>query len=300
MTSSMRHWKQSLDAESRRALEAGASDAPPEGEQERVWASLATAVSVTGGLFVAGTAAKGPTASTLATGALTKSAIANGVIANGVIANGTTGSAQALGHGLALVALKAVAIGFTVGTLANVGLAVVERVQSPPHAAPAARAPYSSATTPRRLPMRPLASAPDRPERDGDSAAQGDALSPSSSQERLGSPREALVDAQSRVPSQALVGADDALLAESALLLRSRQALGAAEPARALDLTYEHRRRFASGKLAQERDAIEIEALAQLGQVTLARSRAEAFLRTYPVSPHRAKVLAVNNELSKR
>jgi hypothetical protein len=47
---------------------------------------------------------------------------------------------------------------------------------------------------------------------------------------------------------------------------------------------------FADGALAQEREALTIEALAHAGRREAASARAVAFLRAYPGSPHAATV----------
>lgn len=72
---------------------------------------------------------------------------------------------------------------------------------------------------------------------------------------------------------------------EYALLRAARGAL-AREPARALSLADQHARQFASGMLAQEREAIAVDALVRLGQIGSARVRAQRFLRNYPQSPY--------------
>jgi len=73
------------------------------------------------------------------------------------------------------------------------------------------------------------------------------------------------------------------------LLRAARQAL-ADRPARALELTDEHIRRFAHGMLAQEREAIAVDALVQLGREGQARTRAQNFFASYPSSPYRSRV----------
>ncbi len=85
-------------------------------------------------------------------------------------------------------------------------------------------------------------------------------------------------------PAQAGTNAD-----EYRLLRAARQAL-AEFPARALALTEEHARRFPRGILGQEREAIAIEALVQLGREGPARARARSFFATYPSSPHRSRI----------
>jgi hypothetical protein len=76
---------------------------------------------------------------------------------------------------------------------------------------------------------------------------------------------------------------------EAGLLDQARAELER-NPRRALALTEEHRRRFPSGTLAQEREVIAIEALSRMGQTTEARSRGTDFERRYPDSAHRQKV----------
>jgi hypothetical protein len=56
----------------------------------------------------------------------------------------------------------------------------------------------------------------------------------------------------------------------------------------ALAALEELRRDLPNGELAQERDALGIEALRLLGRGAEARERAAAFLQRYPASPHAA------------
>jgi len=74
------------------------------------------------------------------------------------------------------------------------------------------------------------------------------------------------------------------LAAERALLDEARTALVQGEPARALDRLQKHRRTFLNPMLAEERDAMEVEALAGLGRGDEARSKADAFRRHSPDS----------------
>ena len=77
---------------------------------------------------------------------------------------------------------------------------------------------------------------------------------------------------------------------EIATILDARRVLRAGDPARALTLLDAARARFPDGILAQEREALTIEALVRSGQRALATKRAEVFLREYPKSPHGADV----------
>jgi len=78
---------------------------------------------------------------------------------------------------------------------------------------------------------------------------------------------------------------------EAELLQRAQRAL-VEHPSRALVLTAEHRRRFAQGALAEEREVIAIEALRRLGRERAVRERAAAFETKYPNSVHRSRVQA--------
>lgn len=76
---------------------------------------------------------------------------------------------------------------------------------------------------------------------------------------------------------------------EVALLDQARGSL-ATNPARALALTEEHRRRFPKGALSQEREVIAIEALKKLGRGTEAKKRGDAFSAENPDTIHRRTV----------
>lgn len=76
---------------------------------------------------------------------------------------------------------------------------------------------------------------------------------------------------------------------EAELLERARNALSGS-PARALALTDQHRARFPSGVLAQEREVIAIQALQRLGRTAQAAERSADFARRYPNSAYRKKL----------
>lgn len=73
---------------------------------------------------------------------------------------------------------------------------------------------------------------------------------------------------------------------ESLLLLRARRAWQSGDCEGALARLDEARARFPNGGLVQEREALSIEALACAGRAEEASTRAAAFLRDYPTSPH--------------
>ena len=76
------------------------------------------------------------------------------------------------------------------------------------------------------------------------------------------------------------------LAAESALVLRARQTLRDGDCEGAADLLDAGRRRFVAGALAEEREALAIQALACAGRRDEATGRGEAFLHEHPESLH--------------
>ena len=77
---------------------------------------------------------------------------------------------------------------------------------------------------------------------------------------------------------------------ESRALLAVRRALRGGDPSTALRLLQQLRARFPQGVLAQEREALTIEALSRSGQQGLATQRATEFVARYPESPYAAEV----------
>jgi hypothetical protein len=69
-------------------------------------------------------------------------------------------------------------------------------------------------------------------------------------------------------------------------LLRSAQVALQGRPREAFQLTQQHRKLYPSGVFAQERDALAIQALMRSGDTEQARGLAQAFIRSYPSSPH--------------
>jgi hypothetical protein len=77
---------------------------------------------------------------------------------------------------------------------------------------------------------------------------------------------------------------------ESRLVAAARDALRSGNAGRALSLLDQARRQFPRGTLAQEREALGIEALAASGQRAAAAERARRFLSAHPSSMHAARV----------
>ncbi|MEQ9501864.1 MAG: tetratricopeptide repeat protein, partial [Deltaproteobacteria bacterium] len=76
----------------------------------------------------------------------------------------------------------------------------------------------------------------------------------------------------------------DTTARERALLERARTALGRSQPEEALAALREHRTRFKRGRLREERAALVVAALSQLGRHDEAAAAARRFLRRYPNS----------------
>jgi len=80
---------------------------------------------------------------------------------------------------------------------------------------------------------------------------------------------------------------------EAALLAKGRTALRDGRPGDALTYVTEHARLFPQGSLAQERAMLKVAARCEAGDRETARSDAQEFVRRYPASPLRARVLAL-------
>ena len=74
------------------------------------------------------------------------------------------------------------------------------------------------------------------------------------------------------------------LVDERVLLDRARRQLASDEPARALVFLEPHARRFARGELTEEREAMRINVLVQLGRKDEAKSSGDAFAARFPNS----------------
>ncbi|MBC8073379.1 MAG: hypothetical protein IAG13_33980 [Deltaproteobacteria bacterium] len=88
----------------------------------------------------------------------------------------------------------------------------------------------------------------------------------------------------------ALAGGDvDRYVHEAKLVAEARRAL-AGDPSRSLEITGELEREFPNGVLEEERRALTIRALTQLGRDDEARVAAKSFLVKFPDGPHAAAV----------
>jgi hypothetical protein len=92
-------------------------------------------------------------------------------------------------------------------------------------------------------------------------------------------------------PAQVPSSAREQRELEEDLLERATRALRT-DPQAALAVAETHRRSFAAGRLAQEREVIAIQALAKLKRFDAARARAAQFLAEHPESPYVKDVIA--------
>ena len=248
-----RRWREDaaeLGPDERRLLQAGLRPSVPRGAKRAVWLAL-------GAQLPAAVAA----ASTASTGTLT-----------------------------AVALVKSASIGLLLGATAVGAVAVVKRETRPTRApsavvhAPAA----SGAARPGR--MAPVA-APRPP-----AAAEALPTSLPLKEPARSLPRPTLSPAPAAPPvsagSEAAFPNDGPAAhdAESRRVAGARQLLRAGRAREALGVLEQTGREFPNGELAQEREALAIEALGVLGQAEEARRRAAAFLTRYPKSPHAALV----------
>jgi hypothetical protein len=102
---------------------------------------------------------------------------------------------------------------------------------------------------------------------------------------------QAPVSEREAVEDEAAVVEDgDRVLAEMALLQEARAALRAGQPTAAIELLDRHAATFAGGGMAEERQALRVQALCSAGDPARGASEAAAFLRAYPRSTYAARV----------
>lgn len=87
---------------------------------------------------------------------------------------------------------------------------------------------------------------------------------------------------------------EENLTREQQLLEQARMAIARGDAAAALRALADHEARFAKGELAEQRDAIYVQALVRVGRREEAATRAAMFRRQYPASIFRARVDAAS------
>ncbi len=101
-------------------------------------------------------------------------------------------------------------------------------------------------------------------------------------------------------PSRVGAPTSNGCAGEVALLAQAGAALRSGDAERALSLTREHAARCPSGAFTQERERIAIESLAKLDRLDEMRTRAQAFERNYPTSPHLRRIERVVEKYRER
>jgi hypothetical protein len=109
---------------------------------------------------------------------------------------------------------------------------------------------------------------------------------PAAPEPKLAAPERSVASFPVPAPSVASEPDAGAATLESRRVAEARARLRAGNPSGALGVLDAIRRDFPNGVLAQERDALTIEALLALGDQARARTLATAFLARYPGSPH--------------
>jgi hypothetical protein len=238
-----------------RALRAGIELAPPRGAEQAVWTALHAALAASAVSATASAATAGAKSATGATGLVT--------------------------------IFKSVAIGLAAGTVVLGGHAALSSLANAPDAAPAP-GPTLAATRTHVAPAEPAVAARGMP---------APAPSPAAAERSpVALPRASArpsTSASTNASASASAGAERAERPrpdESAAVLEARRQLRSGDPARALQVLEQSAAQFPSGSLAQERSALEIEALVRAGKHTDAKRKAAAFLTQYPESPHSARI----------
>lgn len=148
---------------------------------------------------------------------------------------------------------------------------------SSPHISHSVAPPVTAPATP--LPQRQQQQAPQAPPPQAQAQAQVD-----------GAPARTENAPAEDAPSHKLEPRLDLLKAESALLTDARAQLRSGNPAAAQASLDRLQAQFPKGTLTQEREVLSIEVAYARGNVEAAKRRAQAFIKTYPNSPHSAKL----------
>ena len=251
--------KRLLDAgeatpEERDLLRSAVDSDPPPDARAAVWGALATRLPGIGGGGGGGGVTGGGGGAGTATGVSTTVKVVASIALAGMIAGG-----------IGIVVTNDRAPATSVASSASASLSQQPTANAPP--------PATAAAAP---PAPPSSDEPSPP-----IAVTG--VVPTSSPPRAKAPPPS-------APPSAPVSRTAALQEEAALLASAREALGAGNARRALSILDDARVKHPAGALLQEREVVAIEALAQAGDKAAAGRRAEAFLRSFPGSPHASHV----------
>ena len=213
-------------------------------------------------------------------------AVAAGCATSGAAAGAIAGSAAEAGGLVTLASWKTVALLALVGGgLAAYPLARLASRHPVPVVPPPVTHPLAE-PSPARVVVPPPAAPPVL-------APSATRVPPSSAPVAAIRPGRLLRTAESaRSPEPARAAVASGLAEESRMVIEARRALQAGDFATCLRVLGSAAAAFPDGALAQEREALAIQALARSGQRMAAAKRAQAFLARYPESPHAADVRA--------
>lgn len=262
-----------LSPQERELLWSGRSMEPPPDAQEKIWAALNLPVGAAGGGG--------------GDGGLT-GAGSSGVGSSGTTIFGALGGIKGVIAGVAGIATIAGAVGAYV-----VGLSEPPRkdpiVQNPPRL----EVPSASPALPVKevVQDQPLAASA---EAEAPAVPSAAAPLPNNVPDKSASLADPDIDdtdvPPEEPPTETKQERASRLREENAVLTDARASLRGGDPASALAKLDAAGGRFPDGVLAQEREVLEIEALARAGKSAEASARANTFLQKYPTSPHAAKV----------
>ncbi len=255
---------------------------PPDGAENAVWSALLVQIGAAG-------AAGGGAGAAAAGGGASGASGATGAATGGATL-GTTGGAAVASGGL----LKAILIGAVSGIVAVSGYSALAPSDPSPRPAvasnAASEAPPNSGAAPISEAAKPAVSALQ-------SAAPSAApVAPVTSAHSVsnGAPEPtptavSTVDVQAPLPGSP-EERESRLREESEMLQQARAALRGGDTGGAMRLLEQSRQKFQGGMLGQEREALTIETLAKSGAKEAASSRAAAFIKAHPQSPHAARL----------
>lgn len=287
--SAPRRWLEDgeVDDLDRALLSAGLDADPPSGRKNAVWASLLAQLPPGGsGGDLGGPGDAGPhggPGEAPGLGGLGDAASSVGS------AGGATGAAAGAANvGVKAAIFKAMALGVATVAVVRGGAHLVERSAPEAPAGIETRAPAPPRASPAPSAEHVEARAPDLEEEEEVPPVEAP-VAPVAPVSPMPAPRAQAPRGRPEGPA-----ARASLLREESLLVaEARKALRSGRPAEALRLLEGARAKFEGGALAQEREVLAIEALAESGRRAEAASRAEAFLRLFPHSPHADRVRAL-------
>jgi len=275
----------------RALLQAGLDMDPPAGAEDAIWAALSAKIGPGGGGGDGGDGGDGGGGDDGGSGGGPSGDMG---IPMGAFAQAATAISSAVGGALGVVgSAKGLVVGLlSTAIVAGAVATVVPAKQAPPGAPkvePTAAAEIAAPPVTAKPNVPPPEAAPAHPppvENEAPKSAPPPRLSPPAN----ASPTELPDPLPSVNPEVARAKRESQLREEKTALGDARAALRGGDTASALQKLEAVGGRFPNGTLAQEREALAIEALARAGQSAAASERAAAFLRAYPTSPHAMKI----------